>query len=79
MRTTVKVGSRGRVTIPAAIRRQLGVGRGGLVEFVIEDGVAIVRPAGEPVSPFEEYPGVLGSFKDLSRVIGWQRSLRDED
>jgi AbrB family looped-hinge helix DNA binding protein len=67
------------MTIPAAIRRQLGVGRGGLVEFIVEGGVAIVRPAGEPVSPFEEYAGVLGSFDDLGGAIGWQRSLRDED
>ena len=65
----VKVTSRGRITIPKAIREQLGVGPGELVEFVRSgDTYAIVKF--EP-SPFDEWVGYLKHLKgqDVDALI----------
>ena len=40
-----KLTSQGQVSVPAAVRRQLGLGPGAILEWVEEDGRIIVRRA----------------------------------
>jgi AbrB family looped-hinge helix DNA binding protein len=45
MKTTVRVGERGQVTIPKALRRSLGIRAGEEVRFETRDGVLTLVPA----------------------------------
>lgn len=55
------VTEKGTITIPAKVRRRLGLSRGSQVDFVeTEEGVLIV-----PVVPFEEMKGVDRGRKEL--------------
>jgi antitoxin PrlF len=78
MRTRATVTSKGRVTIPLEVRRRLGIKQGDRIEFVVKDGLTVVRPVREEGNPFEAYVGVLEAFDGVDEVIEWQRSLRDE-
>jgi antitoxin PrlF len=40
-----KLTSQGQVSVPAAVRRQLGLGPGAMLEWVEEDGRIVVRRA----------------------------------
>lgn len=46
MRATSKVTSRGRITVPAHVRRALGIGPGSVLEWQAQDGAYFVRRAG---------------------------------
>ena len=41
---TVKVGKNGRITIPAEIRKTLGIKEGDILEIEVADGKIILRP-----------------------------------
>jgi AbrB family looped-hinge helix DNA binding protein len=45
--TTVEVGPKGRVVIPAAIRRELGIGQGSQLVAMVEDGAVVLLPRSE--------------------------------
>jgi AbrB family looped-hinge helix DNA binding protein len=47
---TSRVTAQGQVSVPAEIRRRLGIGPGALLEWEIEGGHVIVRRAGHFVS-----------------------------
>lgn len=81
MRARATMSSKGQVTIPLEIRRRLGLRRGDEIDFVVEDGLTVLRPArsGEGDDPFSPYAGSLGAFDDVSDVNDWLRALRDED
>ncbi|MCR6646388.1 MAG: type II toxin-antitoxin system PrlF family antitoxin [Terricaulis sp.] len=42
-----KITAQGQVSIPADIRKKLGVGPGGVIEWVEEDGKIVLRRAGK--------------------------------
>lgn len=73
------VSSKGQVTIPLEIRNRLGIREGDRVEFVIEGGKTILRPARGQANPFAKYVGVLPHFRTRAEVKKWVRSLRDDD
>jgi AbrB family looped-hinge helix DNA binding protein len=52
-----KVNAQGRTTIPAAIRRQLGIGPGSIIEWHHEGDAVVVRKAGKY------------SFEDIHRAL----------
>lgn len=79
MRARAILSSKGQVTIPREIRRRLGLEQGDGIDFVIEDGVTILRPARGSGNPFEAYAGALGTFDDADEVNDWVRDLRDEE
>lgn len=69
--------SKGQVTIPQEIRIRLGLKQGDQVEFVIEEGRTILRPARRRNNPFEAYAGVLGTFPGGAEEINaWVNELR---
>lgn len=44
----MRITSKGQITIPQQVRRQLGLQPGDEVDIVVQDGVARIVPAGEP-------------------------------
>jgi len=71
--------SKGRITIPVAVRRQLGLRQGDLVEFVVDSGAAILRRAPNERTPFAAYACALGTPSDDVAVEAWLRDLREDD
>jgi AbrB family looped-hinge helix DNA binding protein len=70
--------SKGQVTIPAEVRKRLGLQQGDRIEFAVEDGATVIRPAKRGDNPFAKYRGALGdklpaSVKDIVRE---ERELR---
>lgn len=77
-RSRSTISSKGQITVPLEIRRRLGVKEGDGVEFVVEDGRTILRPARAPENPFEKYRGALPAFRNRREVNAWVRDLRDD-
>jgi AbrB family looped-hinge helix DNA binding protein len=66
------------VTVPQEIRIRLGLKDGDRVEFVVEGGNTVIRPARSAENPFESYAGALeGAFPAGVREINaWVDELR---
>ena len=45
MRQTVLVSNRGQITLPASVRKRLGIHSGGVVTLEEKDNVVVLRPA----------------------------------
>lgn len=73
--------SKGQLTVPQEIRKRLGLEAGDRVEFVVEEGRTVIRPARSEVNPFEKYIGILGPFPGGEEGIkAWIDDMRsDED
>lgn len=70
--------SKGQVTIPQEIRIRLGLKEGDRVDFVIEEGRTILRPARRGHNPFEAYAGALGTFPGgVEEINAWVNELRE--
>lgn len=54
-----------------ALWRLLGLKQGDRVEFVIDKGGAVIRPARADDSPFAAYTGVLGGFTTEAAINAW--------
>jgi AbrB family looped-hinge helix DNA binding protein len=69
--------SKGQITVPQEIRLRLGLKEGDRVEFVIEEGRTVLRPAQGRENPFEAYIGALGTFPGGTKEINaWLNELR---
>jgi AbrB family looped-hinge helix DNA binding protein len=76
---TSSVSSKGQVTIPQEVRIRMGLKEGDRVEFVIENGQTILRPARGRRNRFEEYIGVLPRFKGgIDGINAWVREMRGD-
>ena len=74
------ISTKGQVTVPQKVRRRLGLRVGDRVEFIVQGGHTVIRPAQAPANPFEKYSGALGTFPGGKEEIGgWVRRLRDEE
>jgi len=72
------ISSKGQITVPREIRLRLGLKEGDRVEFVIENGCTIIRPARGPENPFQKYVGALPAFSGAEEINSWVRDLREE-
>ena len=45
MRQTILVSNRGQITLPASVRKRLGIQSGGVVTLEEKDNVVVLRPA----------------------------------
>jgi len=45
------ISSKGQLTIPQEIRKRLGLETGDRVEFVVEEGRTVIRPARQEINP----------------------------
>ena len=74
------ISSKGQVTVPQEIRVRLGLREGDRLEFVVEGGRMIIRPAGAAGNPFEKYAGALGTFPGGKAEINhWLDDVRNEE
>jgi len=71
--------SKGQITVPIEIRQRLGLKQGTRVEFLVDNGQTIVRPARPAGNPFEKYRGCLPAFKSMGEINDWVDSLRSAD
>jgi antitoxin PrlF len=62
------ISSKGQITLPLEIRQRLGLKEGDLVEFVVEHGRTVIRPAQQEDNPFRKYVGALPIFSDKEEV-----------
>jgi antitoxin PrlF len=72
------ISSKGQITVPLEIRQRLGLKAGDRVEFVVEQGRTVIRPARRSESSFEKYTGVLPVFSTVDEINAWVRDLRDD-
>lgn len=73
------ISSKGQITVPQEIRQRLGLKEGDRVEFVVDNGQTVIRPARGPENPFAKYAGALPAFSSVAEINKWVRSLRDAD
>jgi len=74
------ISSKGQVTIPQEIRNRLGVAPGDRIDFVIEEGRTVIRPARDNPDPFEMQMGILAPFPGGEKGIKkWIDNMRDDE
>jgi AbrB family looped-hinge helix DNA binding protein len=73
-----QITSKGQVTVPLAIRKRLGLKQGDRLEFVVEQGTTVIRPARGKQNPFTDYIGAIDGFRSRKEINAWVRQLRDE-
>lgn len=74
------ISSKGQITVPLSIRTRLGIKEGDRVEFVMQGGSVVMRPARVVTNPFEAYAGALDTFPGGAQEIrDWVADLRDDD
>jgi AbrB family looped-hinge helix DNA binding protein len=71
--------SKGQITVPIEVRHRLGLKAGDRVEFVFEEGRAVLRPARGENNPFAAYVGVLPAFASLQEINAWVDDLRSDE
>lgn len=71
-----KLTSQGQITVPAEVRRQLGLVPGSVIEWVEEDGTMVVRRVGQFSSEdihtalFSGEPPRARSLEELKESVG---------
>jgi antitoxin PrlF len=79
MNNSSTISSKGQITVPQEIRKRLGLEPGDRVEFVIEEGRTVLRPARSEVNPFEKYIGIAGPFPGGDEGIkAWIDDMRSD-
>ena len=74
------VTSKGQITVPLEIRNRLGLKEGDRLEFIVEAGQTIIRPARGEENPFLEFAGALGTFPGgVDEINAWVRDMRDDE
>jgi antitoxin PrlF len=81
MKCTAKITSKGQITIPAEVRRELGVKEGDTVIFQKEGDVIRVLPKRSGPSPFAKYQGIgnLGIPSGIENIKRYVREMRGHD
>jgi AbrB family looped-hinge helix DNA binding protein len=79
MRNSSTISSKGQITVPQEIRKRLGLEPGDRVEFVVEEGRTVVRPARSESNPFEKFIGIAGPFPGGEEGIkAWIDDMRSD-
>lgn len=55
MKATATVSSKGQLTLPKEVKDRLGVGKGDVVEFTLDDRGIHLRPVRGEVNPFQSW------------------------
>lgn len=80
MKNSSTISSKGQVTVPQQIRERLGLSAGDRVEFVIEGGRTVIRPARESENRFEKYRGAWGKLPGgVKGINAWIEDLRGNE
>ena len=79
MKNSSTISSKGQVTVPQEIRKRLGLEPGDRVEFVVEEGRTVIRPARSEVNPFEKFIGIADPFPGGEEGIkAWIDDMRSD-
>ena len=79
MKNSSTISSKGQITVPQEIRKRLGLETGDRLEFVVEEGRTVIRPARSEPNPFEKYIGILGPFPGGEEGIkAWIDDMRSD-
>ncbi|MFZ0293201.1 MAG: AbrB/MazE/SpoVT family DNA-binding domain-containing protein [Candidatus Sulfotelmatobacter sp.] len=79
MRNSSTISSKGQVTVPQGIRKRLGLEPGDRVEFVVEEGRTVIRPARSEANPFEKFIGMADPFPGGEEGIkAWIDDMRSD-
>jgi AbrB family looped-hinge helix DNA binding protein len=71
--------SKGQLTVPQEIRKRLGLQTGDRVEFVVEEGRTVIRPARADANPFEKFIGIAEPFPGGEEGIkAWIDDMRSD-
>jgi antitoxin PrlF len=70
------ISSKGQVTIPAEVRKRLGVKPGDKIEYVVKDGVTTIQPVRAVENPFAKWIGALGGPQPDGTAVAFYRELR---
>ncbi len=81
MKCAAKITSKGQITIPAEVRRALGVGEGDAVIFEQDGDEIRVLPKRKGESPFAKYRGIgnLGIPSGREEILRYVREMRGHD
>jgi AbrB family looped-hinge helix DNA binding protein len=73
--------SKGQITIPAEVRKRLGLHEGDKVEFVVEGGSTTIRPARRQENPCARFRGVLADQLpgSIAEIVDEERALRGRE
>jgi antitoxin PrlF len=78
MNKSSTISSKGQITVPQEIRKRLGLAPGDRVEFVVEEGRTVIRPARSEVN-FEKFIGIAGPFPGGEEGIkAWIDDMRSD-
>jgi antitoxin PrlF len=79
MKNSSTISSKGQITVPQEIRKRLGLEPGDRVEFVVEEGRTVIRPARSEVNPFERFIGIADPFPGGEEGIkAWIDDMRSD-
>jgi antitoxin PrlF len=79
MNNSSTISSKGQITVPQEVRKRLGLEPGDRVEFVVEEGRTIIRPARPESNPYEKYIGIAGPFPGGEEGIkAWIDEMRSD-
>jgi AbrB family looped-hinge helix DNA binding protein len=70
------VSSQGQVTLPADIRRRLGIKSGDMVDFPVQNGVVTVVPVHTQRKSFQEWVGAYPAFNSVDEINEHYSDLR---
>ena len=71
--------SKGQLTVPLEIRKRLGLQTGDRVEFIVEEGRTVIKPARAEVNPFEKFIGIADPFPGGEEGIkAWIDDMRSD-
>lgn len=79
MNAVATITSKGQITIPVEVRRQMGLIEGEQVEFHVEAGVTTMRRYSTGSNPFIKWAGRLGGLSGIESAVEWQRELRRDE
>jgi antitoxin PrlF len=79
MSNSSTISSKGQITVPQEIRKRLGLEPGDRVEFVVEEGRTVIRPARSESNPFEKFIGIADPFPEGEEGINaWIEDMRSD-
>jgi antitoxin PrlF len=79
MTNSSTISSKGQITVPQEIRKRLGLEPGDRVEFVVEEGRTVIRPARSEANPFDKFIGIADPFPGGEEGIkDWIDDMRSD-
>ena len=79
MTNTSTSSSKGQVTVPAEVRRRLGVKAGDRIAYVMKDGLTYIQPVRANENPFEKWIGALSKGAPEGTAVAWVREMLNDD